>query len=253
LATLLLLLLLATTARAASVRRVFEPTDMELETPGVMEVDMQYGVVRGETAYRVSSPDFEIDLGLTNDVELDLDGELAVGGPDNGDFTIDRWAPDNLWASIKVGLLDLVDADADTAWTMGLQLGPRIPLATGNQGVGAEGLLLVGRRIHKTQVVLNLGGLVDPAAGSGSPRPEALEGGLDLNLPLDRDGRWALTGELAGVGYLSPDKNQLSTTLGITWSPTSMLDLSVVVLRGWLSGGDQWGVLFGVSPKFRLW
>ena len=53
--------------------------------------------------------------------------------------------------------------------------------------------------------------------------------------------------------YISPDSNQFTTTAGITWSPFDNLDLSIVGLRGWLSGGDQYGALLGISPKFRLW
>jgi len=85
------------------------------------------------------------------------------------------------------------------------------------------------------------------------PRPTAGEGGLDLNYPLDASGRWAFTGELSGVRYLSPDDNQLNVTIGVTWSPTDMLDLSVVALGGPLSGGDRWGLLLGISPKVQLW
>src|SRR5262245_54134282 len=69
-----LVLLAAATARAAPVRRVFEPSDMEFEEPGMAELDMEFGLVRGETAYRVSAPDFELDLGLTPNVEFDVDG-----------------------------------------------------------------------------------------------------------------------------------------------------------------------------------
>lgn len=245
------MLLLASVARAVPVRRVFEPTDMELEEPGVAEFDMQFGLVRGESAYRVSAPDFEFDLGLTPNVELDLDGEFAVGGPDTGEFVFNRTAPDNLWTSIKAGLFDF--GNADSAWTSGFQLGPKVPLAHGNQGVGVEGLLLLGWRVHQTQLVLNLGGLIDPAADPHTPRPRAVEGGLDLNYPLDANGRWALTGELSGVRYFSPDDDQLNVTLGVTWSPTDMLDLSIVALGGPLSGGDRWGLLLGISPKVQLW
>jgi hypothetical protein len=246
-------LAVAAVAGAAPVRRVFEPTDMELAEPGTLELDMQFGVVRGEDAYRVSTPDFEVDLGLTGALEIDLDGELAVAGPDSGAFAIERWAPDNLWASLKAGLLDVADTDADTAWTIGAQLGPKLPLARGNRGVGVEGLLLVGRRNRRTEVVLNLGGLVDPAADARSPRPMAVEGGVDLDHPLDAAGRWSLTAELGGARYVSPDDDQLSTSLGITWSPSDTLDVSLLAFRGWLSGGDRWGVLVGISPAVRLW
>jgi len=240
-------------ARAATVRRLFEPTDMELEDPGVVELDMQFGVVRGQDAYRVSAPDFELDLGLTSNVEFDVDGEFAIAGPNTGAFSFDHVSPDNLWTSVKLGLLDFADVDADVAWTVGMQVGPEFPVANSAQGVGIEGLLLFGWRFHQTQLVLNLGGLVDPGGGGDAPRPSGPEYGIDLAQGLDAAGHWSLSGEISGVTYTSPDPDQFTTTVGITWSPSDNLDLSVVGLRGWLSGGDQYGVLFGVSPKFRLW
>jgi hypothetical protein len=165
------MLLVAGGARAVPVRRVFEPTDMELEDPGVAEFDMQFGLVRGESAYRVSAPDFEFDLGLTPNIELDLDGE----------FVFNQTAPDNLWTSIKMGLFDFGDENsALDVWHPDRAEGS---LAHGNQGVGLEGLLLLGWRIHQTQLVLNVGGLIDPAADPHTPRPTAVEGGLGLNYP----------------------------------------------------------------------
>jgi hypothetical protein len=243
--------LAASRAHAAPVRRVFEPTDIELEEPGVMEIDMQYGVVRGADADRVSIPDFEIDLGLTRSVELDLDGEAAVTRRRGRGFGVERWAPDNLWTSLKIGLLDYVDAEHDVAWAVGVQLGPSLPAARGNIGVGGEGVGLLGVRWHATQAVLNLGGFVDPAPGPGAERPRAVEGGLDLSQPIA--GPWSLTGELGAVGYTSRDPDELTTTAGVAWSPSDALELSIVGLHGWLPGGDQWAVLLGVSPKFRLW
>ena len=90
--------------------------------------------------------------------------ELVVGGPDTGALVIDRWAPDNLWTSVKAGLLDFADPVTDTAYTTGIEIGPKLPLAQGNRGVGVEGLMLLGFGLRKTQVVVNLGGLIDPAA-----------------------------------------------------------------------------------------
>ena len=239
-------------ARAAVMRRLFEPTDMEIEDAGVMDVDMQFGPVRGEDAWRVSVPDFEIDLGLGHGLELDLDGELAVGGPDDGDFVFDRFAPDNLWPAIKMGVLDFDDPDHDQGWAFGFQIGPKIPLAQGAQGTGFEGLLLLGWHLHKTTIVLNAGGLRDPST-NGDPHPSGFETGLDLDRPLDAAGHWSLDGSIGAVTYLTPDRDQLTTSAGITWSPSDMLDLSVSALYGWLDGGDRYGVLLGVSPKFRLW
>src|SRR4029453_2751840 len=163
----------------------------------------------------------------------------------------DRRSPDNLWAPLKLGLPDY--GDEAGAWTAGLQLGPKLPLARGNTGVGVEGLVLVGWRIRQTQLVLNLGGLLDPIPDPNTPRPAAFEGGIDIARPLDADQRWTLTGDSAGVRSVPPDNDQLNPTIGVTWSPTETLDVSVVLLGGVLSGGDRWGLLIGVSPKAQLW
>jgi len=245
------MLLLASVARAVPVRRVFEPSQLAFENPGVAQFGMQFGLVRGESAYRVSAPLFLFDLGLTPNIELDLDGEFAYGGPDDGEFIFNQTAPDNLWTSVKVGLFDF--GDENNAWTSGIKIGPKAPLAHGNQGAGVEGLLLLGWRNRQMQLVLNLGGLIDPAAEAHTPRPRAVEGGLELNYPLEASGRWILTGELSGIRYLSPDNDQLNVTFGITWSPSDMLDLSIAALGGPLAGGDRWGLLFGISPRVQLW
>ena len=176
----------------------------------------------------------------TSNLELDIDGEFAVGGPDTGEFTFDRTAPDNLWTSLKLGLLDF--GDEAGAWTAGIQLGPKLPLAHGNMGVGVEGLVLVGWRIRQTQLVLNLGGLLDPMPDPNTPRPAAFEGGLDIARPLDADRRWTLTGGISGVRYVSPDNDQLNFTIGVTWSPTDTLDVSVMALGGVAVGRRSLGV-----------
>ncbi|HXQ22719.1 MAG TPA: hypothetical protein VN812_13665 [Candidatus Acidoferrales bacterium] len=135
---------------------------------------------------------------------------------------------------------------------MGLQVGPKLPLARGTHGVGFEGLMLLGYRTHQTYLILNLGGLHDPASGN-TPGPSGPELGLDVDHPLDEPGHWALIGQIGAVLYTSADPNQLTTTAGFAWRPTENLELSIVGLYGWLSGGDRYGVLFGFSPKFRLW
>src|SRR5262249_9989197 len=88
---------------------------------------------------------------------------------------LQQTAPDNLWTSVKVGLFDF--ADEHSAWTSGIKVGPKAPLARGNQGPGLEGLLLLGWRNPQVQLVFNLGGLIDPAAEAHTPRPTAVEGG----------------------------------------------------------------------------
>lgn len=265
LAGIVLLLLAPARARAVTVRRFFEPTDMEFEDPGDVQLDTQWGLVRGEDAFRVSVPDFELDVGLPWDLELDLDGEMAVGGPDSGELRLDQLAQDNLWTSVKYGILTYADDELQQSEALGVQVGPIWPVAPGAQGVGVDGLVLLGfRSANGAYVVLNGGAFVEPGDASGLPRnpnPQesaadrratGIAGGVDVEWPLDRDGVWTALGELSGVAYLSSDAPQLTTSLGLQWTPLPDLDLSVTTFRGWLPGGDQYGLLLGVTRRFTL-
>src|SRR5437868_14714584 len=99
---------LVSLARSAGARQRprFEPTDLEMEKTGLVELDTQVGFVHGDLPWRLVVPDVEIDVGLTPEVELDVDATYAVEGPDDGRFTFDHSAPENIWLSVKLGLLD---------------------------------------------------------------------------------------------------------------------------------------------------
>jgi hypothetical protein len=228
------------------VRPIFEPTDLALEESGTVEADLQTGFVRGNPAGRLVIPDVELDLGINRALELDLDGAYAIEGPDSGSFGLDHAAPDSLWLSIKTGV-ELWDVG------FGLQLGPKFPTAKGSHGLGGEALVLVGKRLGRMQLALNAGAFIDPFIdpNSGGGRPRGLEGGVDAELELTK--AWSLTAELGTVHFFSGDPAQLVGTAGVTWSATEHLDLSLVGLYGLLGDGDRYGVLFGLSPKFRIW
>jgi hypothetical protein len=198
-------------------------------------------------------PDFELDLGILRNFELDLDGAYAVEGPDNGPFSFDHSTPDSLWTSLKVGIYDRHDDDAQSGWAIGVQLGPKLPVASGSHGVGVESLLLVGGMTPVFRTVLNFGAFVDPSPDPTSGRPIGIESGIDLEVHVDgaRD-RFFLTGELSTVHFVSSDPDQLLVTGGFTWSVTPSIDLSLVGLWGLLVGSDRYGVLFGFSPKLRV-
>jgi hypothetical protein len=243
--------LVSTTARAG-VHPRFEPTDLELEDSGTTEIDLQMGVVKGPDASRIVVPDFEIDLGILPNLELDLDGAYGVEGAPPRVTFLDHQAPENLWLSAKLGLWDHRDPVTKNSWAIGVQAGPKFPVAPDTHGLGGEALLLVGRMQGPVHLVAQVGGLVDPHL-SGAARPWGIEGGLDLDLDLDHHDTWSLLGELGGLWYGSDDDPQLAATAGIQYSPNQKLDLSVVVLVGFLAGSDPYGLLFGVSPKFSLW
>jgi hypothetical protein len=240
-------------AVARAIRPLFEPTDLELEDTGVTEVDLQLGAIRSQGPWRAVLPDFEVDFGVLPWLELDLDGAYAIEGPSTGPFSFDHAAPDSLWPSVKLGLYDDHDGTAGRSDAFGMQVGPKLPVASGAHGVGFESLLLLGYVFHHLHTVLNAGGFIDPAPDAMSGRPIGIELGLDLDFDLDDIDRFSLTGELSGVAFVSNDPHQLLATSGFTWSVTKSLDLSVVGLWGFLAGSDRYGVLLGVSPKFRFW
>jgi hypothetical protein len=235
-------------ASAQHVRRRFDPDDLEFEPVRMVHADLGVGVVRGETAGRWLSPDFDIDVGLAPNVELGVDGAWAIEGTETRLFAFDHRAPDNLWLSSKVGLWDVHDETTKTGWAFGAQLGPRVAIAPGFHGAGFQALLLFGRSIRRLHLVLNVGGLLEPQREE-QVRPSAVLTGLDVVLDLDDVGKWSLTADVSGVFFFSPDRNQLVSTAGVVCGVATWLDVGVMALAGFLGGGDQYGAIGTVSPK----
>jgi hypothetical protein len=239
-------------ASARAIRPIFEPTDLEMEGAGTVELDVQLGAIRSRGPWRAVVPDFELDIGILPYLELDLDGAYAIEGPQAGPFSFDHAAPDSLWPSLKLGFFDSHDDDADRAWALGMQIGPKIPVATSARGIGVEGLLLVGYAVGRLHAVLNAGAFVDPAPDATTGRPIGIESGLDFEFELGTSNRHSLTGEVSGVRFFSDDPEQLLATAGYKWTVLPWLELSVIGLWGFLAGSDRYGLLFGMSPKVHL-
>jgi hypothetical protein len=235
------------------VRRHFEPTDLQFETPGTTELDVEFGSVHGQDAWRIVAPDFELDLGLTPWLEIDVDGAYAVEGAPGKPYTFDHAAPDPLWPSFKLGLVDWEDKRMKRTYGLGLQFGPKLPTFSGGDGVGVEGLLLGGLALGGTRLALNMGGFADPAPDGKSPRPVGIENGIDWEQDLDKDGTYALGGELSSVVFFSSDPAQLQATFGGTYAATAWLDLSMTGLMGFLPGSDRYGLMLGFAPHLALW
>lgn len=218
----------------------------------MLEVDLQFGLIRGRGPYILELPDFEVDLGLTRAIELDLDGAMALQDAPGESFSFDQTNPDNLWLAVKAPVFDIRDPDAGWGVGFGFQIGPKLPVAPQAEGVGGEGLALIGLTVGPTQVVFNMGGLIDPGAGAAG-RPQAVEGGVDFAHALDSQGRWSATAEVGGVHFFTSDPDQLSMTAGLAFDPTPNFEVSLVGLVGVLNGSDRYGALLGISPKLRLW
>jgi len=216
-----------------------------------VDFDFQMGVIRGRDPWRIIVPDFELNLGILPNLEFDLDGSYSLEGSSSGPFSRPHAAPDALWTSVKLGLKDWHNDALSRAWALGFQVGPKLPAARGSRGIGVEGLVLLGLLAFDSHFVLNAGLLNDPRPTAPESRPFGFECGLDIHVPFDTGDTVAFIGEVSGVHFFSADPHQLSTTAGLSYSPYRYLDLSVVGLAGWLNGSDRYGLLFGVTPKFR--
>ena len=252
-AVLLAVVTIAPPRRAFAAKTHFEPTDLSLQDPGLLEVDLQLGMARSDGPWRAVLPDAEINLGLTERVEIDIDFAVGIEGRPGRAFTFDHVVTDNVWLATKLGLWDRRDDVAGTAWAFGVQLGPKLPLATGAYGVGYEALLLLGRTVRTTHLTLNVGALIDPGAEVARRRPIGVEYGLDLDQDLGRDSDFSILAEIGGIHYFTRDPDQLQVTGGVQWSPSDRLDLSLSGLIGLPPGSDHFAILVGISPKVRLW
>ena len=245
------LCLLSSTARAVQHRHVFEPTDLNFDARGVLDIDAQFGLMRDGQSWRAVLPDFEVDVGITSWLELDLDGTFALASHSRSLFPPSTPTPDNLWLSTKIGLLDTRDDEDHSSWALGVRQGPRLPAARDTSSLGYEALLLLGRTMPCGQFVLNLGAFVDPAVYRHG-RPAGVSFGLDATLPWAPHPDFAVIAQVFGGWYPTGDPSELAASAGLQWSPTDMLDLSLIGMGGSLAGGAAYGVLFGVSPMLRL-
>jgi hypothetical protein len=247
---LALLVALSSSAHGAPRRRHFEPDDLALEEPGILDLDLQLGPVSGASASggnHVVMPDFEIGLGLTRNVELDVSGTFTLDR-ENGRRHI---AGDALWIASKLGLFDACDGGGN-AWALGLELGPRLP-TLGSEGIGYGALALLGFTRRGLALVLNAGSLIDPGASLREQRPTSLALGFDLNAQLDQRQKWSLQSELGFTHYFSSDPDELAFTVGVTHAVSRRLDLSLTALSSFLHDTEHFGVLLGASPQVGLW
>jgi hypothetical protein len=237
-------------AAAQRARRRFEPTDLDLRAPGTLEIDTQVGVIRGEDGTQAFIPDFEVSLGVTSQLELEIDGSYGL------DPTASPRSLDNTLVAMRLAIVDDRDTPTSTsAWAAGVQVGPRLPTALGASGLGLEALAIGGRTAGRLHLFVQGGTIVDPlqsVPGARSVRPVGIEAGVDLDLDLDDAGKWSLKAELGGVKFFSPDASQLHLTAGPALQVVPWLELSLVGVQGFLRGGDHYGALLGATTRFNV-
>ncbi len=239
-------------ATAAPARTRFEPTDLNLEDPGAIELDLQVGFGHGEgpAGNRIILPDFELDLGLLPNVELNVDGAFAL---ERFHQATRAYAGEPLWTGVKLGLYDSHDAKKERGIALGLQLGPRLPIGSTMRGIGYGALGLVGFVRNRVRLAFNGGALYDPRDVEQQTTAARLVFGVDLRWSLDARDRFALLGEAGGSYSLNSEPHELSATLGTAWTASDSMTLSIVLLGNALAGGERVSILFGVTPKIQLW
>ena len=236
---------------APSIGR-FEPTDLHMAEPGDLEVDTQVGLsmLEGSNDHLVL-PDFELNLGVTRRVEIDVDGSFTLER-----FTLKsrEYLGEPLWVGVKLGVADWRDDAKRRAFALGLQLGPLLPTTSNMHGIGYGGLALAGLVRGRLQLVFNAGALYAPRYDALSDEPPArIVGGVDLHLAIDKQERWALLGELGGSFYWTHDFHELTATAGVGWDVSDHFTLSAIALGNAFANGERVSFLLGFTPKVKLW
>ena len=245
-------LVTASSADAQVARRRFDPEDLKLEGAGVVHADLQFGFIRGARAGRVAAPDFGLDVGLSDHVELGVDGFFAREGTTSSTWSLDHTTADNVWTSAKLALFEINRPGSRLTWTGGAQLGPKIAAAPGAHGTGFESLLLFGATWKTLQLIANLGGFLDPGADVSRHRPTGVEGGFDFSTGVESAARLRIVADLSFVLFPSGQHPQVQTTFGPQVSVTSWLDVSPQALIGFFPDSDRWGALLVISPRLSF-
>jgi hypothetical protein len=245
--------LVSASAAGAPRRPRFEPTDLELEEPGDVELDLQFGPAFGESdgGQRFLLPDFELDLGLLPNLEIDVDGAFSIDHV--GEASRRRLGGDALWTSLKLGIYDQHRRRRSMA--AGLQLGPRLPVVPGTRGVGYGALALFGVARDALHLALNAGAIVDPGDGSNGSfgkRPVSIVLGASADVDLDDWDVFSLLLQAGAAIYVSADPHELSLGAGLAWNVTRKLEVSVMGVFGAFAHTDRATLLIGFSPKVSL-
>lgn len=224
-------------------RARFETDTLELELPGEIEIDSQVGGFYGDghDKSRLVVPDVEIDVGVLDWLEIDLDAALIVSQLEPEQVML---VGDPIWLTARVDVLNLRDSESGATFGIGLQAGPRLPSVQTPVGVGFGGLVLFGGGTRDLHVIANVGALLD------YKQKRAVLYGVDVEYELGE--RWSVLGNFAAAYYFG-DPQQLLLGAGGAYRPNQRVELSLLAIGGPFVHGDRAGGLFGVSYSLQAW
>jgi hypothetical protein len=225
-------------------RARFETEALDLELPGEIEIDSQSGGYygNGQDGSRLLVPDVEIDVGICDWLEIDLDAALSITQLQTQHVQI---AGDPIWLTARVDALNWKDDKDGASFGIGLQAGPRLPSVHTPKGVGVAGLLLIGGGTRALHLVSNVGALFD------YQQHPAIIYGIDAEYEVGE--RWSVLANFAAAYYFRGDPQQLLLDAGFSYKPDQRLAFSFLAIAGPFVRGDRAGALFGVSYSFQAW
>lgn len=243
--------LLALPSDARGRRPVFDPEDLDMQDSGIVQLNALGGAQSDGGGFRIIAPDWELNVAVTDRLELGIDGALSLVFGKGLSGSPAQAQADNIWLSAKHLLVDIQQGKHKNAWAIGLQHGPRLPFAPDTYGLGYQVLGLVSRNIDQLRVVLNFGAFADPKVTGLVDRPLGLLAGLDATLLLDAAGIWELDPDLSFARY-SDGTSEASASILPQFRQSVRLDLGVQVLGGWLAGRPGWGAVALFAPNLQL-
>ncbi|MDB4989066.1 MAG: hypothetical protein JWN04_4244 [Myxococcaceae bacterium] len=227
-------------------RARFRPGDLDLQEPGELSIETDYGLIYGDgqDGLRVPAPDFDIGLGVLDWLEVNIDSSFSQTqiGSKNA-----QYVGEPIWLSGRFDLYSLEDKKTGSSFGLGAQVGPRLPSLHNAQGVGVAGIGLIGGGTNNFNVVFNVGTTLD--AGQSL----ALTYGVDLEYDFGQKKIWSLQGEVAGAHYFGNSPDQLLINFGFGAQVTQRLQLTLLAITGPVYQGDRLGFEGGVIYDHNLW
>lgn len=237
-------------AEARFFRARFDPDTLELQKPGLLELNVSVGGLYGDgvDGSRLVSPDLELDLGVLEWLEVDIDAAFSLTNLGTSEVGA---GGDPLWASARVELLNLKDEEGKN-FGIGLQAGPRFRTIDNARGVGLGSLLLVGGGTKTLRAVGNLGCFLD------RDQAGAIVYGGTIEWDFARRRRWTVQGQMAGAHYFGntfgdTDPDQALLLAGVGTEVSKELQVSLLAMAGPFARGDRAGLVASVTWDHQLW
>jgi hypothetical protein len=94
---------------------------------------------------------------------------------------------------------------------------------------------------------------LDPGPRILGSHSQSVVTGVDFELDLDARSTWSVMAAFAAAYYRTHEPTEMTLAAGAAVDVSKVWTLNAMVLGGILPGEDRLALLFGASPRFRLW